>query len=393
MIDKKGSTRHSGAPVAKIAKNFGVVKNIPPPPLPAKKSHLKEASFSTVYGENTADLRSPGNAGGSSRTSYQEQPTVFSPSRKALNLPPQGEHSEENLIKPSSRNQKIYFGHEEDDDDRTMRGNVGSKVASFQRAKQSGRERSSAQYDRDHPLVRNPTLGELLNKNDRPVQYHNKPVPSENPSRNVIARNPNPINFRSRIASFNGGDSNSIEADSLQASSDESARQNSPVGNSFNPRGQLTSIQEMALPEIPMKSGSSKASSRTLINLRHKQPVKEAVRMLENGNSSPRSVSPEVKIQEKQICKAGPSKFDISHDPEVDNEFYHDQCHHLKLIKSERTESHLKLPSRQNRKRLAPSKENGHKSGKRENRGKTEVLFFPSELFQCAYNCWVIDLA
>jgi len=372
MNDRRGSTRTSTSQVSKVSKPpVGSSREGPPLPSKRRAHHIPEASFSNVYGANANDLRTADGI----NLKQQSHPTVFSPSRNAvLNLASTSDNfgvessDQENQMDSlqASRLPKIYFGSENSTGNRQSHGNVQNRISEFQSNQQIIREKFLGNRETS-PEVRNPTLGELLSSQITAHAEATNPMGRGQQTllRHKVAKNPNSINFSGKMnAAQTGGQS--IDVDSLQdpESSHQSSLKHStpPVGNTLR----RNRIQDMPLPEIPVKSGS-KTSNRTLINLRNKQPVKEAVRNIENNS---RSGTPN---------KEQKSKFDISHDPEPNSEFFHEPCQHQKLIKNDPAPSHNKVDPRQ-RKRQAPSKENCGKHRKRPVKGMTS-LFLMAVLF------------
>lgn len=364
-----------GAPVAKIAKNFGQVKNITPPPLPIKKKFPKEPSFSaTDSAIYSSDLRK-NNAPPPPPPVLGE---VISASRRALNLETSSnarnnraaENGKENnnhnysLDSVNHQNfQKIYFGHQITDSleqENRDTPNLNKNRCTNNRSTGSNGDNLMKRQifqTRNHnvePLIRNPTLSELLD-----LEIRSKTELSSSPRSSIISTefplapenkldrvlgSRSPVDRPSRF-DCSPSVMSSMEVDSLQALEEISTihRRNAKEKLSQEMGRRASDIQNMPLPEIPVNSASN-LTSRTLVNLRQKQPVKAAVRIIENETGeSPQP--PKTHVRRKQSISNISDQQDKQSDrrsPKPREEYFHERYQHQFLIEEEPKKLSLK---------------------------------------------------
>lgn len=309
-MERKSSTRHSNTAISKIAKKFEpsrkleTHKIIPPPPLPLKhRSSFKEPSFGVEDASYyTSDLRINIH---DDHGFEVMQPMVFSPSRKAMNLPEyettqdiheQLSNARNSPTSQAARLQRIYFGCEPPDSIPVSSKNINRPLPELPNtttASISHEEKfdlhPSAKTESSEPVVyasnfnlthltRNPTLNELLS-NEKSLQFNEqKNVSRERKNYRKLQnkQDPDPPSLNGYLST----DSNSIEADSLQAI-DENIRKRSEQSRKpkFD-KGKSSTVQEN------QNTTSSNLASRTLLNLRQRQQVKQALKNLENVRES-----------------------------------------------------------------------------------------------------------
>lgn len=413
MVERESSViAPIGAPVARIAQNFGAVKNIPPPPLPIKKRNPKEASFSnTDFSLHSVDLS---NKHGPIPQLPPGLGTVFSPSRKALNLQPQNDQRlssiKENYLVANKQNnneivnehpnlQKIYFGcmpksivsNKKISNPSTSSGNVENITNKMQFTNANHVNGNVHSYKSNlAPLVRNPTLSELLDgeirsKSDTSSNPRSNQVTPEVPklSESTSNRQIPPRSMIERRSRFDCSptEMSSMEADSLQAIGENisSLRRLRTIDRLNKEQISATNeIQKLPLPDIPEKS-TSKLASRTLLNLRHKQPVKAAVRIIENENETTSATKPpQIHVVRKQsISKPKENKqhrTDKVPSPKPREEYFQERYQHQSLIENDKKQSPTENQD-QNRKRYKRFVENVKKKAPLV-KGKTVIILY-----------------